>query len=849
MSSTAFPMPQNFPVQIDTDSIGGGISGLPIEFKQLEASDISAVKVANITIPAGAMLANNVALFVLNVNYVGDESGNDAPVTQFTMSDGSVSDTKIYPTPISNPQLSGTDGIANISYLSFLLIRYENRLIITNYAGSEYKYNTPLVEINDFVTDLVDDTDATVSSSVDLDFSKDINVSFEMYWNSIHTSRVLNASGFCLLPNSNFTDLSKQLISVFALKMSELTNDIPADGVSHKVCQFNIPSHLQNINSYLDVDANWNIDGITQDEYSLQIDYKIYDSETNTLILEYPLIASALFPSTQTYKSLQDHNNNNYGKYYCYKGLFVSEMLNYVVPDVVLEDYSGKNIRYELWATVTSAAPTDVLEIRPIAVFNSAEPVLIGDSTGMNGLQLPIAIDDVNGLYSILFSKFDTANIVNDLTGNAADKVVSQEGINTLYTSVQNLIALVNSDDTTLDTLQEIVDFIKVNKTTLDSLSISNIAGLSTALGLKADLSHIHAISDITNLSNTLTVINSNISNRVQYSDIQDNLATSYTNKPISQNQAVILKSMIDNLTTLVTSDDTSLDTLQEIVNFIKVNKTTLDSLSISNIAGLSTALGLKADLSHIHAISDITNLSNTLTVINSNISNRVQYSDIQDNLATSYTNKPISQNQAVLLKGMIDNLTTLVTSDDTSLDTLQEIVNFIKINKDTLDALSIESIAGLSAALIAKADLSYVNTELANKSDTTHNHSLANLSERSYNSLTNLPDLSLKSDKHLSFIDRSVNYTLSLSDAFTFQQCSHATGISVTVPPNSSVAFSIGTQIFLTQVGLGSITVVAGSGVTINSRGGMLSSGNQYGQISLLKTATDTWLLVGDLV
>jgi len=47
--------------------------------------------------------------------------------------------------------------------------------------------------------------------------------------------------------------------------------------------------------------------------------------------------------------------------------------------------------------------------------------------------------------------------------------------------------------------------------------------------------------------------------------------------------------------------------------------------------------------------------------------------------------------------------LESLVTSDESTLDTLQEIVDFIEANKSTLDALGISSIAGLSSALAGK--------------------------------------------------------------------------------------------------------------------------------------------------
>lgn len=73
-----------------------------------------------------------------------------------------------------------------------------------------------------------------------------------------------------------------------------------------------------------------------------------------------------------------------------------------------------------------------------------------------------------------------------------------------------------------------------------------------------------------------------------------DNLTTSDPALPLSANQGLALKGYIDAINTLLASDDTTLDELQEIVTFIKLNKTTLDSLGIASIAGLQTALDSK---------------------------------------------------------------------------------------------------------------------------------------------------------------------------------------------------------------------------------------------------------------
>lgn len=90
--------------------------------------------------------------------------------------------------------------------------------------------------------------------------------------------------------------------------------------------------------------------------------------------------------------------------------------------------------------------------------------------------------------------------------------------------------------------------------------------------------------------------------------------------------------------------------------------------------------------------------------------------------------------------------------------------------------------------------------------------------------------------------------YTLALADGGGMVTLTNASPVTVTVPPNSTTAFPIGTQILLVQEGAGLVTVSAGAGVTINSSGSALSLGGQYSSGTLIKRATDTWLLIGDL-
>jgi hypothetical protein len=91
-------------------------------------------------------------------------------------------------------------------------------------------------------------------------------------------------------------------------------------------------------------------------------------------------------------------------------------------------------------------------------------------------------------------------------------------------------------------------------------------------------------------------------------------------------------------------------------------------------------------------------------------------------------------------------------------------------------------------------------------------------------------------------------SYTLVLTDAGKRVSLSNATAITLTVPPNSSVAFAVDDEIEITQDGAGQVTIAPGAGVTINSYGAKTKLAGQYAGASLKKTGTDTWLLIGNL-
>jgi len=90
-------------------------------------------------------------------------------------------------------------------------------------------------------------------------------------------------------------------------------------------------------------------------------------------------------------------------------------------------------------------------------------------------------------------------------------------------------------------------------------------------------------------------------------------------------------------------------------------------------------------------------------------------------------------------------------------------------------------------------------------------------------------------------------SYTFALSDAQSMVTMNNAAANTATVPPNSSVAFPIGTTIAVQQLGAGKTTIAAGSGVTINYLSTLTAAiVGQYGVAQLIKTGTNTWTLFG---
>jgi hypothetical protein len=109
--------------------------------------------------------------------------------------------------------------------------------------------------------------------------------------------------------------------------------------------------------------------------------------------------------------------------------------------------------------------------------------------------------------------------------------------------------------------------------------------------------------------------------------------------------------------------------------------------------------------------------------------------------------------------------------------------------------------------------------------------------------------DVELALDPDLTTLeDTTTARTLALTDAGKLIRMNNAGATTLTVPPNSSVAFGVGAQIIVAAMGAGAVTVAAGAGVTLRSKDAALAIDGQYATASCVQVAADEWLVFGAL-
>lgn len=93
---------------------------------------------------------------------------------------------------------------------------------------------------------------------------------------------------------------------------------------------------------------------------------------------------------------------------------------------------------------------------------------------------------------------------------------------------------------------------------------------------------------------------------------------------------------------------------------------------------------------------------------------------------------------------------------------------------------------------------------------------------------------------------DATTARTLSATDEGAIIRFTSASAVTVTIPANADAALPVGFIAHLHQIGGGQVTASAASGVTL-TKAISASTRTQYSSISVIKTDTNVWQLIGD--
>jgi len=103
--------------------------------------------------------------------------------------------------------------------------------------------------------------------------------------------------------------------------------------------------------------------------------------------------------------------------------------------------------------------------------------------------------------------------------------------------------------------------------------------------------------------------------------------------------------------------------------------------------------------------------------------------------------------------------------------------------------------------------------------------------------------------NQELAFNNQTGNYQAVVGDEdHTIIEMDSGSALNMTVPPNATENFPVGSKLHVWQEGVGQVTIVAGGGVTIRTPT-TLKMGKQYATIQLWQRATDEWVISGYLL
>ena len=509
--------------------------------------------------------------------------------------------------------------------------------------------------------------------------------------------------------------------------------------------------------------------------------------------------------------------------------------------------------------------------------WTSANPTMIAGEIGFETDTGQFKVGDGSTAWTSLPYFKDTLDL--DIAGKAPLASPTFTG-NVTLPSTTTIGTVSAAEIAVLDGLtSSTAELNKLDGVTASTAEINKLAGLlssttelNTLVGITASAAELNILDGVTSTTAELNILDGVTSTAAEL-NILDGATLTTTELNYVDGVTSAIQTQLNakaptstpTFTGIVTASDTTEST-----------STTSGSLVVSGGAGIAKDVYIGGDLvitgdftvngtTTTVNVSDLTVEDPLIYIGEGNTANTADLGVVASFDDGTYQHTGLVRDASVgkwkLFKGVTDEPTTTVNFAQGTLDTLAlgaiEVADITATGDVDFSAATVTGIDALPDQTGNNGK--YLTTDGSTASWATLNASpaLDDLSDVAITSATTNDVVYFNGsswvNKYIAAIPSSTNaqsgttYTLVLGDAGKIVEIGNASSITLTIPTNASVAYPVGTQITILQTGAGQITVAAPSGGTLNATPGTKLRA-QWSSATLLKRATDTWVLIGDL-